>query len=502
MSHFKTQSKEQWMWRESHGRGLVLAGAVIALTSCAVGPDYSSPTAPDVSGYVSETLPPQTVAVDTLMGDSQVFVMDKDIPAQWWELFKSEPLNNLIVKALENNPDLQVAEAALLQAQENLFARNGSRYPAVDIQTGVRRERFSGASFGQPNAPTTLFSLYSASVDVSYDLDLFGNTARALEGLAARVESEKYRREAAYLALTTNVVSFAIQEASLREQIGETELIVEAEQQRLDLLREDFALGAVSRSTVIAQDANLAEILATLPPLKKELAYTRNQLSVLAGQFPSDELAEEFTLSSLHLPKELPVSLPSSLVQQRPDIRVSEALLHAANADVGVATANMFPQITLTGSYGGLSTDASDVFSPESVIWNIGAGLTQPIFRGGQLKHEKQAAIAGLEKAAAQYRSTVLKAFQNVANSLQALQYDAETLSAQSASEKAALENLQLTEQQLELGAVDYITLLDAQRQYHRAKIALIQSQAARINDTAVLFQALGGGWWNREQQE
>lgn len=471
---------------------------LLAASSCALGPDFSVPEAPDVQGYTTEALPDQTASADVPMGDAQVFVRDQDIPAQWWELFGSEALNQLIVMALEANPDLQEAEAALVRAQENLYANRGSLYPAIDGNLGVDKQRFSYASFGQPEIPPTTFTLYNASVDVAYDVDIFGKTSRRLESLAARVEGERFKREAVYIALTANVVSYAVQAASLQAQIEQTEAIVKGEQRRLAMLQKDLEIGAVAQSTVLTQQINLAELLITLPELKKQLAVVRNQLAVLLGQVPGAAKIESIALSDLHLPQEIPVSLPSDLVQQRPDIRISQALLHAASAEVGVATANMFPQFTIAGSYGGLAFDFSDVFSSDSLVWNIGAGLTQPLFRAGQLKHAKKSAVAGFEQAAAQYRSTVLKAFQNVADSLHALQYDAEKLAAQSSAESAASENLKMAEQRLEIGAISDMALLDAQRSHHHSKIALIQSQAIRLTDTAALFQALGGGWWAR----
>ncbi len=479
-------------------RVLTTASVVMALSACTSGPTAGIPANPEVSNYSHGELLTDTVSSNTLNGGSQVFLPEETLQAQWWELFASEELNTLVDKALAANTELQAAEASLRQAQELLRARRGSRLPAVNLGTGVERRLFAGASFGQPDFPNTLFSLYSASIDVSYEFDFFGRTSHALEAMVAQTEYERFRREATYISLTANVIAYAVQEASLREQIRATELIAQGERERLALMQQDFELGALSRATLVAQQAALAELEAGLPPLKYELANTRNQLSVLTGQLPGSTLTETFTLADFQLPREIPVNLPSDLLQQRPDIKMSEALLLAATADLGVASANLLPRITLSGSYGTLNSQASDVFSADSILWNIGAGLSQPLFRGGALRHEEQAAIASVDRASAQYRSTVLDAFADVSGSLQALQFNAETLAARAAAEQSATENLALAEQQFDLGAISVIALLDAQRQQHRSRIALVQAQAARLTDTAALFHALGGGWWNR----
>jgi NodT family efflux transporter outer membrane factor (OMF) lipoprotein len=345
-----------------------------------------------------------------------------------------------------------------------------------------------------------VFSLYSASVNVSYTIDAFGATRRELEGLQAAVDYQRYQVEAAYLSLTANVVTTAIQEASLRAQLQATRDVLDAAAQSLAVVEKQAALGAVARSVVIAQRAQLAQTRATLPAFEKALAQTRHQLAVYAGRLPSDAGLPEFGLESLQLPQELPVSLPSSLLRQRPDIRASEALLHEASAQIGVATANLYPQITLSGSAGAQSLKLDRLFSSGSAAWSLGAGLLQPIFNGGALQAKKRAAVAAFDEAQAQYRQTVLNAFLNVANTLRALDSDAETLRAQAEAEALARESLDLVARQYKLGAVSYLALLDSQRAYQQARVGLVQAQAARYADTAALFQALGGGWWNRAE--
>ena len=478
---------------------LLAAAAVVA--GCSVGPDFRRPEAPVTDRYTSTALPEKTVSAPGEAGEAQRFVSGRNIPAEWWILFKSEDLDRLIRGALAKSPTLAAARAALRQARENLTAQTGVvLYPAVDGRGSVTRERFSGASFGQPGSGT-LFTLYNASVDVTYSPDLFGGGRRELEALRSQVDYARFQVEGAYLTLTSNIVTAAVKEASLRAQIRSTEDIVADMDKQLKVVESQYQLGGASRSDVLAQRAQLAQTRATLPPLEKALAQTRHLLAVLAGGLPGEAVLPEFSLEELRLPQELPVSLPSSLVRQRPDIRASEELLHAASARVGVATANLYPQITLTGSYGSESTKLGDLFGTGSSIWNLGAGILQPLFRGGELTAKRRAAVAAYDQAAAQYRETVLLAFQNVADVLRALEDDARTLGAQSEAEAAARDTLDLVEKQFNLGAVSYLSLLNAQRQYRLAHFVLVQARAARLADTAALFDALGGGWWNRSRE-
>jgi NodT family efflux transporter outer membrane factor (OMF) lipoprotein len=343
------------------------------------------------------------------------------------------------------------------------------------------------------------FTLINASVNVSYTFDIFGGARRQLEALQAQVEYQQFQLEGAHLTLTANIVTAAIQEASLRAQIRSTMDILAVQQKQLDVLKTQLELGAVSKTAVLSQETELAMTKAGLPPLEKQLDITRHALSVLIGKFPGDGKIPEFSLDSMHLPESLPVSLPSLLAHQRPDVRASEALLHQACAAVGVATANLYPQITLSGSYGFQAISTDVLFNGQSVVWNLSAGLVQPMFHGGQLTAKRRSAIAVYDQAAAQYRQTVLKSFQDVADVLRALETDARTLQAQAQAEAAAKATLALTEKQFELGAVSYLSLLVAQRDYQKTLINVISARAQRYADTAALFQALGGGWWNRK---
>jgi NodT family efflux transporter outer membrane factor (OMF) lipoprotein len=475
----------------------------VLAAGCAVGPNFHAPEVPGAkTGYTASPLPLETAESPVPGGAAQHFVSGREIPSQWWTLFHSKALDKLIRRALADSPTLEAAQAALREAVESRRAQVGALFPSVDGNFSANRREFTGASFGQPEGSGGVFTLFNASVSVSYTLDVFGATRRGLEVLQAQVDNQRFLLEGARLTLTSNIVTTAVQEASLRAQIKATRDIISVQQMQLDVVERQFNLGGVSRSDVLAQKALLAQTRATLPPLEKQLAQTRHQLAVLAGRSPGDAGAmPQFELDSFQLPRDLPVSLPSSLVRQRPDIRASEELLHSACAQIGVATANLFPQLTLTGNYGSESVKIGNLFATGTSIWSIGGALLQPLFHGGTLLAKRRAAIAAYDQAAAQYRETVLQAFRNVADVLRALDTDSQALKAQTEAETAALDSLDLTRKQFELGAVSYLSLLNAERQHQQALIGLTQARAARYADTAALFQALGGGWWNRTNQ-
>jgi NodT family efflux transporter outer membrane factor (OMF) lipoprotein len=477
----------------------VVFGCFVALlvASCAVGPDFKVPPAPEIEGYTPGRLPNQTVSADAQGGGSQSFAMGRDLPGEWWVLFRSRHLNAEIGRAVAANANLQAAQATLRQAEENAKAQLGSLFPQLDANGSATREQISPVQFGQSGSPLT-FNLFNTTVNVSYALDVFGGKRRAVEASEAQAENQRFQYEATFLTLTANVVTTAVQEASLRGQIKATQDIIKDESEQLEVLQHQFELGGASRADVLAQEAELAATQATLPPLQKQLEQERNLLATLTGRFPSEAELQAFTLASLRLPRKLPVSLPSQLVEQRPDIRAASAQLHQASAQIGVAIANMLPQFNITGDYGAAALKTATLFTPQSVIWSLGASATQPIFRGGTLIHQERAAQAAYEAAAAQYRDTVLNAFRNVADSLRAIQQDAVALQAQERAVRTASESLTIAREQFRAGAITYLTLLNAERTYEQAQIGLVQAQAARYADTAALFQALGGGWWNR----
>lgn len=480
----------------------ILTSIIVAifLAGCAVGPDFKEPAAPDVASYTTQSLPEKTASAPVPGGEEQRFAFRKDIPDQWWTLYRCPSLDKLIRQALSDNPSLAASKAALRQSQEFLTAGKGSYFPHVDANASAVRQKSSGAATRQPNADTSAFTLYNASVGVSYSLDFAGGMRRELESLQSLADYQSFELEGAYLALTSNIVTTAVQEASLRAQIEAVKEIASIQEKQLGVVERQLQLGAVSRSDMLAQKVQLAQTEALLPPLEKQLDQTRHRLSVLAGRLPGQEGLPEFAFEELTLPKELPVSLPSELVRRRPDIRASESILHSASAQVGVATANLYPQVTLSGTYGSQALKAADLFGAHSAFWNLGAGLLQPVFRGGELSAMRRAAISAYDIAESQYRQTVLLAFQDVADVLRALDADARTLKAQAEAEAAAEEALGIAGSQFSLGAASYLTLLNAQQQYQQARIGLVQAQATRFADTAALFQALGGGWWNRSQ--
>jgi len=475
---------------------------MLVLAGCAVGPDFERPAPPPVQSFTGAALPAQTDSTAGLAGAAQHFAPGQEIPAQWWTLFHSETLDRLIRQALADSPTLAAAQATLRQAQENLRAEIGVVSPRVDAGVSAERQRFSFAAIGQPQVPSTVFNLYNASVAVSYSFDVGGGWRRELEAMRAQVDYQNFQLRGAHLALTANIVTTAVQEASLRARMQALAEIEALQRKELDILEQQFRLGGARRSDVLTQRAQLVQTRAALPPLEKELTFTRHRLAVLAGQLPAQADLPEFTLEGLELPVQLPVSLPSELVRQRPDILAAEALLHQASAQVGVATANLYPRITLTGSYGSLANSTADLFGPTNSVWSVGASILQPLFHGGELTARRRAAIAAYDQAAAQYRETVLRAFQNVADVLRALEIDARTLRLQAESASVARHSLELAQKEFRYGATTYLTLLNAERQYQQTRIDLAQSQAQRYADTAALFQALGGGWWNPPPQD
>jgi len=467
------------------------------ISGCAVGPDFHRPQAPAGAGYTPQPLAP-TSSANVAGGEEQRFIDGMDIPKQWWALFESPQLNSLIEKSIKANPTIGAAKAALRQAHEYVAAQKGLFFPTIQAGGSASRQKDAVETLSPTlTSGQEFFSLYTAQLTVSYMPDVFGLNRRTVESLAAQAEFQRFQLEAAYLSLSSNVVAAAVQEASARAQIEATKKIIEIEVQLLNAQRRHLALGYATGLDVAAQEAALAQVQATLPPLEKQLALTRDQLAALAGRFPSEQMEEKFDLDALSLPRELPLSLPSRLVEQRPDVRAAEAQWHSACALVGVAVANMLPQISITGSMGGTSTQISQMFASGSTFYGLAANVAQTIFDAGTLLHKKRAAEAGLDQAAAQYRSTVINAFQNVADSLHALEEDANALKAAVDAERAARRTLDLTRRQLELGYVNYLVVLAAEQAWRQSLINLVLARANRFADTAALYMALGGGWWN-----
>jgi NodT family efflux transporter outer membrane factor (OMF) lipoprotein len=476
-------------------------GIGMAMTACAVGPDFHPPEAPKIADarhpYTPASMPATTVAGPAAGDVPQRLVDGQDLSATWWEAFHSPALNALVQSALAQSPTVVAAQATLRQAEENYRADYGSRvFPSVTGQLSATRQRFALAQSAEVPAGST-GNLFTAGLDLSYTLDVVGGNRRELEGVRAAIDYQRFQVEATWLSLTSSVVATAIQEASLRAQLQVTREVVDTENKTLAVIVRQVQLGALGRSAALQQQTLIAQAQAQIPALEKTLAQTRHQLAVLAGRLPGDDGLPTFDIDSLTLPRELPVSVPSALVRQRPDVRASEAQLHQASAQIGVATANLYPQITLSASVDRQSLKLDRLFDTGTTGWSLAAGLVQPIFNGGALQAKKRAAVAAYDAAQAQYQSTVLNAFLGVANALRAIDTDAESVRANGEAERLANESLDLVTRQYQLGAVSYLASLDAQRSYLSTRVALVQARAARFTDTAALFQALGGGWWN-----
>ncbi len=480
-----------------HKNTSIALAVSLALSGCMLGPDFKRPLAPKLTNYgqSNANAPASALAQG---GSSPSLLPGKDIPGLWWGLFRSPKLNALIQQGLRHSPDLQAAQAALAATQESAFAQKGALLPTLDASFSDNRQKTSGALFGNPGYSGSLFTLYNASVQVSYTLDFFGAIRRQIESLNAQAEYQRFLLEGAFLSLVGNIVTTAIQEASLREQIAATEAMIASQTRQLELIKQQAQLGSAARSAVLAQQAALAQSQTQLPPLQQQLAKSRHQLSLLVGDLPHQAPAAQFTLADLQAPEQLPISLPSQLVEHRPDIRAQESMLHASTAQIGVLTASVFPNFALTASSSTIATDATNMFVPSSYIWSAGGKVLQPIFHGGQFTHARSSAIATYEQVAAQYKSTVLKAFHDVADTLSALDHDAAELEAQSHAKQTARESLSLLQAQYGVGAASYLQVLDAERLYQQSQLGHIKAQAARLADSAALLQALGGGWWHR----
>jgi NodT family efflux transporter outer membrane factor (OMF) lipoprotein len=459
-----------------------------------VGPNFHRPAPPHVDRYTAEALPQQTASAQGPGGAAQRFLMEQEVPRDWWTLFGSAELNALVTEALRHSPDVLSAQAALRQALENTAAQRGSYFPVAQASFDASRNR-NATGVLAPNlaSGTPLYNLFTPQVTVSYVPDVFGTNRRQVESLAATAEASRFQLDATYLSLTANVVAAAVQEAGLRAQIAATERVITLERESLTIMKRELELGAIAEGDVYAQEAALAQLEATLPPLRRQLHQTRDQLALLTGHLPADFKPPDLQLEQLVLPVDLPLGVPSQLIERRPDVRAAEAQLHAATAQVGVAIANMLPQFMITGNAGSSATVMGDLFKAGTGFWSLGGNATQTLFAGGTLLHRKRAADAALDQAGAMYKSTVLTAFQNVADALHALDTDADGLNAASRAENAAQRSLGVARHQLELGSVSYLALLIAEQTYEQAAIALIQARASRFTDTAALFQALGG---------
>ena len=475
-------------------RGLRLAAGALLLGGC-VGPNFQRPAPPTVDRYTTQPLAAATASAPGSGGEAQKFLMERDVPRNWWTLFGSPDLDALVTEAFAANPDVKSAQSALRQAQEATAAQRGNYFPNVQASFSASRNR-DATGVVQPTlqSGTPLYDLFTPQVSISYIPDLFGANRRAVESLEAQADASRYQLDATYLTLAANVVAAAIQEAGLKAQIDGTQHAIDLERQSLDVMRKQLELGAIAEADVYAQEAAMAQLEANLPPLQKQWHVTVDQLAALTGHTPADFTPKAIALEQLTLPLDLPLGVPSRLVEQRPDVRAAEAQLHSATAQVGVAIANLLPQVTLTGNLGSTASMYSDLFKPGTGFWSLGANAAQTLFAGGTLIHRKRQADAALEQAAAQYRAAVITAFQNVADALHALDADAAALDAAARSAGAAEKSLGVAHHQVELGSVGPLALYASEQLYQQAVVTLAQARANRYADTAALFQALGGG--------
>ncbi|ANJ74868.1 efflux transporter outer membrane subunit [Ralstonia insidiosa] len=477
-----------------------LAAACLLASACAVGPNFKTPEAPKVTGYTPQPLPEQTSSAATQGGEAQRFVSGMQVSDQWWKTFQSDKLNKVIADAFAASPTLAAAQAALRVAQQQTRAQQASFFPLLQgSYQPSRQQNAVGTISPTLTSGAPIYTLHTAQLTISYAPDVFGLTRRQVESLKAAEDAQYFQMEAAYLTLASNIVAAAVQEASLRAQIAAQQRIVDINNQLVDNLRKQFQFGAVTGLDVAAAVTALAQAEQALPNLRKQLAVQRDLLAALAGKLPSEGIPETFTFADFKLPQDLPVSLPSDLVRQRTDVRAAEEQLHAATAQVGVAIANMLPQLTITGTKGGTAEIFSQMFRDGNVFWSLVGNVAQTFFDGGALLAKKRGADAGVDQAEAQYRGTVITAFQNVADTLHALDADADVLKAALKSEQAAQTTLNITDKQRALGQVNILAVLNAEQAYQTATQATIAARANRFTDTAALFQALGGGWWNRD---
>jgi NodT family efflux transporter outer membrane factor (OMF) lipoprotein len=486
----------------SRQRSIAAFAVLLGLSSsgCAVGPDFKEPAPPEVDRYTVAPLPRGTASTDVAFGSAQRFRAGAEVPAEWWKLFQSPGLDALMTEALRANPNLQAQLAALRSSKELIYAQQGKFFPLVQANFNPLRQQVPNNNIGATSQPTNTdnpFNVFTAQVTVAYTLDVWGLNRRQVESQQALADLQRFQTEAAYIALTGNLVIAVVQEAALRAQIDATRQMIGANTQALDILHRQQEMGAVNRNDVALQEAALAQVKATLPPLQKALDVQHDLVAALAGHFPS-QLTEKFRLTSFRLPRDLPVSLPSQLIDQRPDVRAAEEQLHSAGALVGVAIANTLPNFTISGSRGYQALELANLISPPNLFWSVAGNAAQTVFDGFTLLHTARAAQGTYEQAAWNYRNAVVIAVQNVADSLQALENDAKALQAAREFERASKISLDLARAQLKAGSANVLLLLTAQTTYLQSLIQVILAETNRLQDTAALFVALGGGWWNR----
>ena len=469
---------------------LLALGLTGLVAACAVGPDFERPAPPAVQSYTATPLPAG-------------FVSGQDLAADWWTLFHSPALDALVKQALVANPTLEAAKASLRQAHELTSAQRTAFFPTLTGDLTQVRGKNAQDSIAPPTQLVDpYYSLYTAQLSLSYTPDFWGATRRAVEAAEAQEQGTRFQYEAAYITLSANVVVTVIEEASLRAQLAANRRLLAIAHELTEKLERQRAIGTASELDLLAQRSLEAQMAQAIPPLEKQLAQTRDALAALLGVTPAELSGDEIGLDALALPADMPVSLPAKLVEQRPDVRQAAEAMHQASAEVGVALADMLPNITLTGALGSGALTPSKLFTPGNGFWSVGSSLTQTLFDAGALLHKRRAADAALDAAGAQYRAAVLGAFQNVADALEALRTDADAVKAAVNADDAAKKTWDLARRQRDIGMINLVIMLNAEQSYQQAEVNLIAARAARLSDSAGLFQALGGGWWNRQEAE
>jgi NodT family efflux transporter outer membrane factor (OMF) lipoprotein len=466
--------------------------AAAALAGCAVGPDFVAPAPPAEAGYTRKPVPTTLAPAD---GVAQEFKPGAALRADWWKLFQSDALDAAVQLAFEHNASLQAATATLRESQQNLRAGQGIFYPHLDAAATAERARDEPLLQGS-SEPGTVFNVVTLSGTISYPVDVFGAERRTVEGLQAQVDNQRHALQAAYLALSANVVNTSIARAAYQAQIRATEQLIELENEQLASIEAQVRAGTSAYANLLTQRSLISTNQASLAQLRQKISLADHLLAALQGVAPAEAVLPEIDLATLALPTELPLSLPSELVRQRPDILSAEALLHAASANVGVATAALYPSFGIDASFGTAGSSAASLFAGGR-YWSVVPSVTAPLFHGGTLRAQRQAAIDAYDAQEADYRQTVWSAFEQVADALRALQHDAEALQAFADAQRSAGEALALLQINYRAGMVAFIDVMTADVQYHAATISYLQAVAQRQQDTVALFAALGGGWWN-----
>ncbi len=456
------------------------------LSGCTVGPDFVRPQAPAADHY--------NHGGDSLSEKTQHFEEGVKPVANWWKLFGSEKLDAVVATGIAGNPGLQAAQASLMQSRDNLMAGYGIFYPQASFGGNAARHKFSPAEFGS-SAPSPIFNLITLSASVSYALDIFGGERRTIENLQSQVDMERAFELGTYLALSGNLVNTAITVAAYREELRDTEKLVELQKAQVEIAEKQAQAGTVSYETVLSYRNQLASIEALLPPLRQRIDQAKHLLATLGGHAPSEYEVPEIAFSEISLPREIPLSLPSDLVRQRPDILAAEAALHAASANIGVATAALFPSFTLNAAYGQNATSMNGLFASKGSFWNLGTNIAAPVFDGGTLRAMRQASIDAYKQNLSLYRQTVLSALAQVADTIRALEHDAQTVKAESLALTSSEASLHLARANYSAGTVNYLQVLTADIQYRQARIGVLQARTQRLQDTTALFVSLGGGW-------